>query len=550
VPLTNWQADENKTFYIDLGEPASVGTVYFLVKNGSANVQVYTGYLGNWSKSGNLAISNSYYSWSEVNINSPTRYVRFEFQPQSSIEAAEIAVLSQNNQRLATTAINSEDASDPNLSKLVDEQSLVQCPPTYMSETFFDEIYYVRTAENYLRLQHPYEWTHPPLGKLIIASGISVFGYNPFGWRIMGVIAATLMIPVIYILGKKLFGTWIGAFASAFLLTFDFMHFTMARMATVDTYVVLFSLASQLFFLIYIKDVLKNGWNAPVQPLLLAILFFALGFSTKWLVLYGFAGQLALLAVLRLREVAKLKKSVSDKIYAFTDHPFSVVLAFLLIAVLVYFLIYIPDMLAGRSVVDVLGLQGGMLNYHAALTATHPYASSWWTWPLMLKPVWLYVSYLPLSMKSTIVLLGNPAVWWVGFVSIIFVAERAIQGKELARRLWKKITKRPQTVESTSRGKDLAAIFIATFFFFQWLPYVFISRVTFIYHFYVSVPFLCLSSAYFLSKYWSTKWGKVAAVAYFASVVAMFGLFYSVISGTPAPTLWIDSLKWLNGWGF
>jgi dolichyl-phosphate-mannose--protein O-mannosyl transferase len=287
-----------------------------------------------------------------------------------------------------------------------------------------------------------------------------------------------------------------------------------------------------------------------VQPLFLAILFFALGFSTKWLVLYGFAGQLAILAVLRLKEVAKLKKSVSDKIYAFTDHPFSVVVEFLLVAVLVYFLIYIPDMLAGRSVVDVLGLQGGMFNYHATLTATHPYASSWWTWPLMLKPVWLYVSYLPLSVKSTIVLLGNPVVWWVGFASIIFVAERAIQGKELARRLWKKITKRPQTVESASRGKDLAAIFIATFFFFQWLPYVFISRVTFIYHFYVSVPFLCLASAYFISKYWSTKWGKVAAVAYFASVVVMFGLFYSVISGTPAPTSWIDSLKWLNGWGF
>jgi dolichyl-phosphate-mannose-protein mannosyltransferase len=525
VPITNWQTTENKTFYIDLGKPESVGTVYFLVKNGSANVQVYTGSSGNWSNSGSLAIPNSYYSWNEVNINSRTQYARFDFE-QPSIEVAEMVVLSQDNQRIAITAIYSEGASDPNLSKLADEQSLVQCPPTYLSETFFDEIYFVRTAENYLQLQHPYEWTHPPLGKLIIASGISVFGYNPFGWRIMGVIFATLMIPLIYILGKKLFGTWIGAFASAFLLTFDFMHFTMARMATVDTYVVLFSLASQLFFLIYLKDVLKNGWNAPVQPLFLAFLFFALGFSTKWFVLYGFAGQLAILAVLRLKEVAKLKKRLSDKINAFFDHPYSKIVEFLLVAVLVYFLIYIPDMLAGRSVIDVLGLQGGMYNYHATLTATHAFSSSWWSWPLMLKPVWLYVSYLPLSMKSTIVLLGNPAVWWAGFAFIILAVERAI------------------------RKRDLACIFIATFFFFQWLPYALISRVTFLYHFYVNVPFLCLASAYFLSKYWSTKWGKVAAVAYFASVVVVFGLFYSVISGAPASTSWIDSLKWLNGWSF
>lgn len=537
VPLTNWQTNENKTFYIDLGEPASVGTIYFLVKNGSANVQVYTGSSGNWSKSGSLAISNSYYSWSEATINSGTQYVRFEFQPQAFIEVAEIAVLSQDNQRIAIAAINSENASDPNLAKLIDEQSLVQCPPTYMSETIFDEVYFVRTAENYLRLQHPYEWTHPPLGKLIIAAGIAVFGYSPFGWRIMGVTAATLMIAVIYILGKKLFGTWIGTFASAFLLTFDFMHFTMARMATVDTYVVVFSLASQLFFLIYLKNVLKNGWNTPVQPLFLAILFFALGFSTKWLVLYGFAGQLALLAVLRLKEAVKLEKSLSDKIYAFTDHPFSAVLEFLLVAVLVYFLTYVPDMLAGRSVLDVLGLQGGMFNYHATLTATHPYASSWWTWPLLLKPVWLYVSYLPLSVKSTIVLLGNPAVWWGGFACIIGISIFALV------KIIKASGKRFGEV-------GLPAIFVITFFFFQWLPYVLISRVTFLYHFYVNVPFLCLASAYFLSKYWRTKWGKIAAASYFTSVVVMFGLFYAVISGAPASTSWIDSLKWLNGWGF
>jgi dolichyl-phosphate-mannose-protein mannosyltransferase len=525
APITTWQTTENKAFYIDLGESVSVGTVYFLVKNGSADVQVYTGSPGDWSDSGRLAIPNSYYSWNEVTINSGTQYVRFDFE-QASIEVAEMVLLSPDNQRIAITAINSEDTSDPNLSKLIDEQSLVQSPPTYLSETVFDEVYFVKTAENYLRLQHPYEWTHPPLGKLIIASGISVFGYNPFGWRIMGVVFATLMIAVIYILGKKLFGTWIGAFASAFLLTFDFMHFTMARMATVDTYVVLFSLASQLFFLIYLKDLLKNGWKAPVQPLFLAILFFALGFSTKWLVLYGFAGQLAILAVLRLKEVTKLEKSLSDKINAFFDHPYPKIVEFLLVAVLIYFLIYIPDMLAGRSVLDVLGLQGGMYNYHATLTATHPYSSSWWTWPFMPKPVWLYVSYLPLSMKSTIVLLGNPAVWWAGFAFMILAVERAV------------------------RKRDLACMFIATFFFFQWIPYAIISRVTFLYHFYVNVPFLCLASAYFLSKYWSTKWGKVAAVAYFASVVVMFGIFYSVISGAPASTSWTDSLKWLNGWSF
>jgi dolichyl-phosphate-mannose-protein mannosyltransferase len=539
APTTTWQTTKNEAFYIDLGEPASVGTVYFLVKNGSANVEVYTGSPGNWSTSeSSLSISNSYYSWSEVNVYGLTRYVHVDFEPESSVEVVELAVLSQDSQRITITAINSENTSDPNLSKLIDEQSLVQCPPTYMSETFFDEIYFVRSAEQYLNLQVPYEWTHPPLGKLIIASGITIFGYNPFGWRIMGVIFAMLMIPLLYVLGKKLFGTWIGGFASAFLLTFDFMHFTMARMATVDTYVVFFSLASQLFFLIYLKNVLKNGWKAPVLPLFLAILFFALGFSTKWLVLYGFVAQLAILAALRLREVSKLKKGLSDKIYAFTDHPFSAILGFLLVAVFVYFLTYIPDMLAGRSLLEVFGLQGGMYNYHATLVATHPFSSAWWAWPLMARPLWLFVSNLPNGVSSTIVLMGNPLVWWVGFACIISISIFALA------KIIKAVGKR------LDHNIGFPAIFIITFFFFQWVPYVFISRITFIYHFYVNVPFLCLAAAYFISQYWSNKWVKIAAIAYFAGVVALFALFYPVISGMPASQSGIDSLKWFSGWVF
>jgi dolichyl-phosphate-mannose-protein mannosyltransferase len=537
TPVTTWQTTKNETFYIDLGTPANVGTVYFLVKNGSAEVQVDTGSPGNWNNSRSFAIPTSYYSWSEVNINSLTRYVRFKVQPQSSIEVAEVAALSSDNQRITITSVTGEGVSDPNLPKLIDEQNLVQLPPTYMGQTFFDEIYFVRTAEQYLHLQLPYEWTHPPLGKLIIASGIAVFGYDPFGWRIMGVIFAMLMIPLMYILGKKLFGTWIGGFASAFLLTFDFMHFTMARMGTADTYVVFFSLASQLFFLIYLKNVLKDGWKTPVLPLFLAVLFFALGFSTKWLVLYGFAAELAILAALRLGEVSKLKKGLSDKLYAFTDHPFSAILEFLLVALFVYFLIYIPDMLAGRSLLEVFGLQGAMFNYHATLTATHPFSSAWWTWPFMLRPLWLYVAALPNGFTSTIALLGNPLVWWVGFACIIFILSFELVRLATASGRWLDRT-------------GLPAVFITVFFFFQWLPYILISRVTFIYHFYVNVPFLCLAAAYFISKYWSSRWMKLAAIAYFAGTVAMFALFYPVISGVPASQSTVDSLKWLNGWAF
>jgi dolichyl-phosphate-mannose-protein mannosyltransferase len=129
-------------------------------------------------------------------------------------------------------------------------------------------------------------------------------------------------------------------------------------------------------------------------------------------------------------------------------------------------------------------------------------------------------------MKSTIAILGNPAVWWVGFACIFLMLKRAV------------------------RNKDFVCMFTSAFFFFQWLPFIFISRITFLYHFYVTVPFLYLASTFFINKYWITKWGKIIAISYFAGLVVLFGLFYSVISGTPASTSWIDSLKWLNGWSW
>jgi dolichyl-phosphate-mannose-protein mannosyltransferase len=525
VPLTTWQTTKNKSFYIAFNKLEDVSSVYFLIKQGSANAIVYTGSPGNWGDNRTFEIKFSYYSWNKLDINSNTQYIRFDFQ-QPSIEIAEIAALNQDNQRITINAVASEAAPDANLSKLIDEQSFVQCPPTYVSETYFDEIYYVRTAEQYLKLQLPYEWTHPPLGKLIIATGITIFGYNPFGWRIMGVVFATLMITLIYILGKELFGTWIGAFASAFLLTFDFMVFTMGRMATVDTYVAFFSLASQLFFLIYLKNVLKDGWKTSVLPLLLAVLFFALGFSTKWLVLYGFAGQLAILLAIRLKELRTLKDGLSVKARAFFDRPFFQLYVFVLLAVFIYFLIYVPDMLAGRRLEGVFSLQFSMFRYHSELVATHPFASQWWSWPLILRPVWLFVSYLPNNIESTIVLMGNPAVWWIGFAFVILAVEEAV------------------------RRRTFACTFITVLFFFQWLPYVFISRITFLYHFYVNVPFLCLATAYFLNTYWNSKWGKIVALAYFTSVIALFGLFYPAISGMPTSASWINSLKWLGSWVF
>ncbi|XHH07856.1 MAG: phospholipid carrier-dependent glycosyltransferase [Candidatus Bathyarchaeia archaeon] len=536
--------NEAQAAVIDLGNPVSVNKLYFYMKDcqGTSTITISTGQPGNWSESGKIVAGYpfAYMNWNSTSIYDTTRYIRLEFESPSNIEVNEVAVLDQNSQKIPITSITGENNTSLDFNLLIDEQNIVELPNTYMTETMFDEVYFTRTAQQYLNLQFPYEWTHPPLGKLIISAGIAAFGLNPFGWRIMGVIFGALMIPVIFLLGKKMFGNYIGGFSAAFLFTFDFMHFTEARLGITDTYVVFFSLISQLFFFIYLSGVVKNGWkNTSVVPLFLSFLFFAFGFSTKWLVLFGFLGQLAILVMIRLSEVVQNKNKLSTKIYDFFDHPYAYLVAFILIAIGVYFATYIPDMLAGRSFLNVIGLQDSMYGYHSGpIGLDHPYSSPGWSWPVIGKPLWLYISTLPGDMRSTISLFGNPAVWWVGFAAILGITGLVI-GKavvELKKRQMPKF--------------ELPAVFLVVVFFAQWLPYAFVSRGLFIYHYYVNVPIICLASAYFISKFWKYKWMKIAAVAYFIAVAALFVLFYPVISGTPVSTATAESLRWFNQWVF
>lgn len=200
-------------------------------------------------------------------------------------------------------------------------------------------------------------------------------------------------------------------------------------------------------------------------------------------------------------------------------------------------------MLIGRSFFGVIGLQGQMFNYHFTLTATHPFSSPWFSWPLMFDPlktsvhvpVWLESASLSNGLNSTIVVLGNPAVWWIGFAAIIGLTVFYVP------KIFRK---------SFSLKNYLPPIFILLVFFFQWLPYVLITRVVFIYHFYSNVPILCLAIAFIVNKYWSNRWMKIAAIAYFAFTIAVFVLFYPVISGVPASTATISSLKWFGSWVF
>jgi dolichyl-phosphate-mannose-protein mannosyltransferase len=583
APVTNWQTTTAASFYIDLGQSQVVQNVYFWVKSGNGTANVFSGGPDNWVSVGNYSLQGRATDYSvqqalAVNVNS--QYLRFDLtavtydarpdfsswgvtnpgdqEPSPYLELTEIGVSSQYNTQIPIVSLTPLSGDQTGIQALADEQSSLEIPPTYMSKMYFDEVYFARAAEDYVQHEIPKERTHPPLGKEIQAVGVLAFGETPFGWRIMGVLFGTLLVPLMFLIGKKLFGTWIGGFSAAFLFSFDFMHFTMARIGTVDTYVVFFSLMTQLFFLVYLGGVLKKGWKATsVLPLFLAVVFAALGFSTKWFSLFGVIGMLALLVALRLREVKNLKGGIGDKYAAFFNHPFLLLIAFVGVFAAIYFITYIPDMLMGDSPGTIWALQEAMLSFHGG-SVLDTSSAPWWTWPFMINPAgttvpkWFDITYLPNDTVSTISAFGNPVVWWLGFVAMVALIVVAFRIDKIVTGL---ISKPKPAGEAPEAPKpawhwDPAAIFIVVVFLFSWLAYIFIGRSTYIYHYYLSVPLLCFALAYFINKIWSKTWGKAATIALFAAAVAMFVLFYPVISGAPVSSDYVHTLKWFPSWYF
>lgn len=126
----------------------------------------------------------------------------------------------------------------------------------YPPGKIFDEIYFARAAEEYLKGLYIYENTHPPLTKLIITLSVMLFGGlhggdNSHGWRFMDVLFGAIVVAVIYAFAKRLTrSTLFAAFASVLLIA-DGMHFVQSRIATPEGIVVVFSLGTLYAFYRY-----------------------------------------------------------------------------------------------------------------------------------------------------------------------------------------------------------------------------------------------------------------------------------------------------------
>jgi len=174
--------------------------------------------------------------------------------------------------------------------------------------------------------------------------------------------------------------------------------------------------------------------------------------------------------------------------------------------------------LTGHDLGVFWGLQKQMWWYHTGLSAEHAYTSPWWSWPILLRPIYLYTSDEVGGFVSRIYAMGNPVIFVSGFAAVLISA-------------W---------VSFVNKNKRLGLIVFSYLAFF--IPWAASPRIMFLYHYLPSVAFMSIATGYVLRKF------PRLVPYFFVSSFALFVYFYPHWTGIEVPLSLDKSFYWFSSW--
>lgn len=428
----------------------------------------------------------------------------------------------------------------------------------------FDEVYFKEFAGHYLD-HHYFFDIHPPLVKLLMAGWSWLLNIPAaelitkttptVGLRILPAVAGILIIPLFWALLRRLGASRAFAFLGAFALLVDNALIVESRLIVMDPLLILFGLSCIYFYLIARRSATRGYW----LWLLLAAIAGGAAISTKWTgaTALGLIG-LMWLADLRYRRTG-LRRALGG----------------LAILVLIPAALYVgtfwahfhllpqsgegdaymtPNFqatLRGSSYYDravrmsfsdkFVELNKEMFSANQTLTATHPYGSRWYTWPLELRPIYYWQGQTQDDgRQGNIYLLGNPAVWW----GVLIAAVAGLIYAGIGR-----IRLRPTTIAALSL---LGVAYLVNF-----LPFVGVPRVMFLYHYFFSFIF----SLAFVVLLWNdlsadrddrhqleTRPARAVYAGVLAIMLLVFLYFAPLTYGTLLSPSGLADHMWLRSW--
>ena len=545
APVTAYEMTDAQSVELDFGGEIPASLSYYIApwQDRHFALTEQSESSGEWIPLGEITLERVF-TWKEIPLEADTPRIRLTLRDN---QASLLELVFRNRAGERITPLNAGDYP-----ALFDEGSLYSGQSSFRNSMYFDEIYHGRTAYEFLHGLTSYENTHPPMGKILIALGVAVFGMNPFGWRIVGTVLGILMVPIVYLFARRLTRDTLSAALACLLFAFDFMHFTQTRLATIDVYITFFVLLMYYFMyqysvLSFYDTSLRKTW----LPLGACGICMGMGVACKWTGVYAGCGLAVIFFSVLYRRYREYLYAKSDPEGATEGISHRHILAsflpntrrtvyfclvfFVVLPALIYLLSYLPFRdYSGRGLLArALYNQSTMYGYHSNLDATHAFSSPWYEWPVMMRPIWYYSRIVTGAaeqggLREGISAFGNPAVWWVGIPAFLYTLW-----------LW-------------GKKKDRSAAFLAVGYLAQYLPWFFVTRITFIYHYFPSVVFVVLMNVYGLFQWRSRLPRRVflpLVLAYGGAAAALFLLFYPVLSGQPVEASFVAQyLRWFRSW--
>ncbi len=356
----------------------------------------------------------------------------------------------------------------------------------------FDEVHYEKYVADYLAHVF-YVDVHPPLANQIFALAATLFhvpiatlaGPHPAPvLRVVPALAGTLIIPVFYLLLRRLGATRRLATLGGALLLLDNALLVESRVLVPDSMLVLFGLGAVTAFL----SARRRAGRARAWRLAVAALLAGLAVSTKWtgLSALGLIGlvwaydawrahaswrRTAREGALLLAIPMALYVSVFAVHFAWMTHsgPGDMFMSRAFQATLAGSPQFVPG--AHLSFArEFFELNAAMRHADASLVGTaNGSASPWYTWPLIQHPITFWAGPVRADgRQATIFLEGNPAVWYGIPVALLLAAAGLARRRERAR----------------PRAESMAIL--AAAYLMNFLPFTLIHRVMYQYSYFMA----------------------------------------------------------------
>jgi dolichyl-phosphate-mannose-protein mannosyltransferase len=401
----------------------------------------------------------------------------------------------------------------------------------------FDEVYFAKFGHNYLT-QTPFFDAHPPLGKYLIAIGIWLQGFTPWGYRWMNALVGSLIPIVIVGIAYRLSHRHRFALLAGAFTVLDGLLLVESRYALINVYLLFFGLLTHYCFLSALES--RRRW----QWLTLTAICIGATAAVKW---NGLGLVLGLYLIWALSWVlARFELLPPWKQIISLSHlsPLTMVAYMGAIALTCYSLIWIPHLQQNPDH-GFWHLHHEMLLYHQRVGSgpdVHPYCAPWHTWPLMQRPLSYFYQratsptalvpiYGPsLPAKSTPWIfdvhgMGNPPLWWTSTLAILLLLGQLVYwGNKRITALLAAGAEAPSKQIETNMWVPL---YLCLNYAANLLPWIFVSRCTFIYHYMPAATFSSLAAAWMIDGWLEHSTSKVLRVlALFLLSLAVLGFVF------------------------